>query len=180
MLFRSHLQLLFKEYFWSESSQDSVHSCWHGRPLIAPSCFLCPELLLPGSPTRGRELVPVSPPLCSGNALGQCFCSLQRELGGTPLPPHRISCRLWQRHAPRHCEPPPHSVHHSEAASLSPREFPFLARSLAPAQPQLWPVPQGRMGGPGSPGWGLGWKMVVPGRSVLMTRARAPARAAAA
>lgn len=52
--------------------------------------------------------------------------------------------------------------------------------SLAPAQPQLWPVPQGRMGGPSSPGWGLGWKMVVPGRSVLMTRGRAPSRAAAA
>ncbi|KAM7239876.1 hypothetical protein CapIbe_009370 [Capra ibex] len=66
-----------------------------------------------------------------------------------PPPPHRISGRLWHRYAPWHCGPPPHSVHYSEAASLSPREFPFLTRSRAPIQPQLWPVPQGRMGGPG-------------------------------
>lgn len=35
------------------------------------------------------------------------------------------------------------------------------------------------MGGPTSPAWGQGWKMVVPGRSVLMTRGRALSRAAA-
>lgn len=36
------------------------------------------------------------------------------------------------------------------------------------------------MGGSGTPGWGLGWKMVVPARSVLMTRGQVPSRAAAA
>lgn len=35
------------------------------------------------------------------------------------------------------------------------------------------------MGGPTSPAWGQGWKMVVPGRSVLMTRGSALSRAAA-
>lgn len=47
--------------------------------------------------------------------------------------------------------------------------------ALALAQAPRRPVPQGRMGGSGSPGWGLGWKMVVPGRSVPVTRGRPPA-----
>jgi len=39
-----HLQWLFREFFWSESSQDHVHSYRLCHPLAALSCFLCPRV----------------------------------------------------------------------------------------------------------------------------------------
>lgn len=154
-----HLQRPFREYFWSESSQDHVHSYRHGRPLAAPSGFLCPRVVA----ARVRDPLQRE---CSR----QCFASLQRELRGTPPP---IASRVGSG-----IVTPPGTVGPLPILSTTLRQHLFL-RGNFPFWRGPWPQPSRSCGrspraGWVGPGWGPGWKMVVPGRSFLRTRGRAP------